>query len=186
MPIPSKVRVEEFGNDLRLSWSWFSPVALFLIPFCIGWNAFLIFWYSIALSDDGPPGAFRWIMLVFPIAHVAVGIGLLYACLTMLFNRTVVWIRSGQLTVRHGPIPSWGNHTVFVDDLEQLFVRHSTHRTKNGGMSHNYKLCALLRTGRELELLPCQTEAALARGVEHLVESHLGIEDRRIKGEHRD
>src|SRR5262245_25035924 len=83
--IPEKLEVLEYGDELSISWKWFSWAVLFLIPFCIAWNAFLIGWYSMAVGfGDQMPGPMRLIFLVFPIAHVAVGLGLAYLILLML------------------------------------------------------------------------------------------------------
>ncbi|QDU39478.1 hypothetical protein Mal4_38230 [Maioricimonas rarisocia] len=183
--IPEKIEVEELGSDLRIAWRWFNWSVLFLIPFCIAWNAFLIGWYSIAFSDNGPPGAFRFIMMVFPLAHVAVGLGLLYACLLMLFNQTIIRISYGNMSIHHGPIPAPGNRTIPVDDIDQLYIKHKRSQGKNG-TSHQYPLLARLKSGQEVNLLPRHSELDVSRAVEHLVESHLGIENRRVAGEHRD
>lgn len=181
--IPEKLQVAEFGGDLRISWPWFQWTGLFLIPFCIAWNAFLIGWYSMALSDFGPPGGMKIIMLVFPIAHVAVGIGLLYACLVLLLNRTTIHITFGELIIRHGPIPAIGNRTISVDEIEQLYVKHERNQGREH-TSHNYPLLARLKSGEEVKLLPRNSEVDVARAVEQLVEAHLNIRDQSVDGEH--
>ena len=175
--IPEKLQVQEFGNELRISWKWFSWAVLFLVPFCLAWNSFLVGWYSMALADDGPPGGMKIIMILFPIAHVAVGVGLLYFCLVLLVNRTTVRIAHGQLTLRHGPIPALGNRTIAADDIAQIHVRHDRVKGRDGDMQHTYPLAVVMKSGQEIKLLPRNTEADVARAVEQLVEDHLGIED---------
>ncbi|MCA9030709.1 MAG: hypothetical protein KDA66_07875 [Planctomycetaceae bacterium] len=182
--IPEKLRVEEFGGELRISWGWFNPSVFFLIPFCIAWNAFLIGWYSMAMGDHGPPGAMKWIMLIFPIGHVAVGLGLFYACLAMLFNSTSIRVMYGQLEIQHGPIPFPGNRTVPVDDIDQLYVKHERNVGEKG-TSHNYPLLARLKSGREVKLLPHNSEVEISRAVEQLVEKYLNIKDQAVPGEYR-
>lgn len=182
--IPEKLQVEEWGDELRISWRWFQLAGLFLIPFCIAWNAFLIGWYSMAFSDIGPPGPMKFIMLVFPLAHVAVGLGLLYACLVLLFNSTSIRVAQGRLEIRHGPIPAPGNRIVSVDDIEQLYVKHERHPGKNS-TTHQYPLLARLKSGQQIKLLPKISDLDVSRAVEQLIEAHLRIEDNSVPGEHR-
>lgn len=182
--IPEKLQVEDYGGELRITWSWFQWAGLFLIPFCIAWNAFLIGWYSIAFSGHGPPGAMKFIMLIFPIAHVAVGLALIYGCLVLLLNRTTVRITFGELSISHGPIPAPGNRTISVNDIDQLYVKHEHHKGKES-TTHHYPLIARLKSGKEIKLLPRNSEVDVARAIEQLVENHLNIQDQVVPGEHR-
>jgi hypothetical protein len=183
--IPDKLRVEELGGELRITWKWFTWGVLFLIPFCIAWNAFLVGWYSMAVGGHGAPGGMQIIMLLFPIAHVAVGLGLLYFCLLLIFNRTVVRVSYGQLELWHGPLPVPGNHSVPVDDIAQLYVAHEHKRSNNGNTSHTYPLIVRLKSGKDLKLMPSNSELDVARALEQLVEEHLGIRDESVSDEHR-
>lgn len=184
--IPEKLNVEEYGGELRITWKWFNWAVLFLVPFCIAWNSFLFGWYSMAFSDHGPPGGMKIIMVLFPIGHLAVGLGLLYACLVMLLNRTTIRVAFGEMSIRHGPIPAPGNRTIPADDIDQLYVRHQRTTGKNGNMSHAYPLLARLKSGHQVKLLPKNSDLDVARAVEQLVESHLNIRDEPVPGEHRD
>lgn len=184
--IPEKLHVEEYGGELRITWKWFSWIVLILVPFCIAWNSFLFGWYSMAFSDHGPPGGMKIIMVLFPIAHVAVGIGLLYGCLILLLNRTTIRVAQGELSIRHAPLPAPGNRTIPADDIAQLYVRHERKRDSDGDTSHSYPLLARLKSGQEVKLLPRNSDLDVARAVEQLVESHLGIRDEAVPGEHRD
>src|SRR5436309_664330 len=69
---PRAITVEDLGGTgLRLTRSWFTWAVLFMTVFCIIWDSFLIFWYSLALQPGTP-----WIMAVFPILHVLVGVAI--------------------------------------------------------------------------------------------------------------
>jgi hypothetical protein len=164
--IPDKLQVEDRGGELRITWKWFTWGVLLLIPFCIAWNAFLVGWYSIAIgAPHGAPAGIQIIMLLFPIAHVAVGLGLLYFCVLLLFNRTVVRVSYGELQLWHGPLPVPGNHRIPVDEIAQLYIRHEHKQGNQGNSSHTYPLIVPL---------------------EQLVEEHLGIRDEPVASEHRD
>ncbi len=105
VPRPPRMVVEDFAGTWSARWRWFSPVHLFLAVFCVAWDSFLVAWYSIALSQHGAPFPFNWLMVVFPIAHVAVGISLTYVVLTGFLNRTVVRVAGRTVSVTHGPLP---------------------------------------------------------------------------------
>ncbi len=49
-PMPSKVRVENTAHGFAILRRWFSPAILFLVFFCIAWDGFLVFWYSMAFA----------------------------------------------------------------------------------------------------------------------------------------
>jgi len=184
--IPENLRVEELGRDLRISWRWFRWPIIMLVPFCIAWNSFLVGWYSMAFSGDGPPGAFKLVFLIFPIGHVAVGLGLLYACLVGILNRTTIEIARNEISVRHGPIPAGRNRTIPVGEIIQLYVKREQNLRNKNSPHGSYPLVAQLASGREVKLLPRNSELDVAQAVEQLVESHLNIEDQSVRGEHRD
>lgn len=72
IPRPSRMVVEDLGNAMwSVHWRWFEPSLFLLMFFCIAWDSFLVFWYTMAFTHNGP-----WIMIVFPMAHLAVGVGL--------------------------------------------------------------------------------------------------------------
>ena len=182
-PKPKGVTVEDTGHTLRITRRWFSPVFVFLLFFCIAWDAFLIFWYTMALGG-GPGGAFGWLFVIFPIAHVAVGVGLTYFTVAGFLNRSVIEAAHGELTIRHGPVPWPGNHTLPTDELDQLYCEEQKHHGKNG-TSTSYRLSAMLKDGRKLKLLGHLQEPDEALFIEQQIESHLGIPHREIAGEYR-
>src|SRR5512135_1107160 len=47
VPMPKGIQVEEFGPDLVISWRWWRWPILFLVFFCIAWDGFLVFWYTM-------------------------------------------------------------------------------------------------------------------------------------------
>lgn len=108
---PSGIRLENAGIDVKIIISWFHPGLFFLLFFCICWDGFLVFWYSIALFGTGE-GAFDWMMIWFPILHVAVGVGLTYSVACGFINRTILTISNYDLSVKRGPLPWFGNRSI--------------------------------------------------------------------------
>jgi hypothetical protein len=105
------------GVTVRSVWlTWkIAPLALFAVI----WDSFLFFWYSQALSKPNAP----LMMILFPIGHVAVGLGITYYLLASLVNKTDVIVSSSGVTVVTGPAPWIGNKVVKADDITQVLVR---------------------------------------------------------------
>jgi hypothetical protein len=183
VPQPKGVTVDDLGHTFRITRRWFSPVFIFLLFFCIVWDGFLVFWYTVAVGADAP-GAFRIFACIFPILHVAVGVGLTYFTIAGFLNRTVIQASDGLLTVRHGPVPWSGNHDIPTDDLDQLYCEERIHRGKNS-TSTSYRLHAVLKDGRKLKLLDNVQEPDQALFIEQQLENHLRIPNREITGEYR-
>jgi hypothetical protein len=182
VPQPPGITVEDLGGGLRLTRRWFVWAALFLTFFCVAWDSFLIFWYAMAVGMGGG-GAFSWIAIIFPVAHVAAGVGLTYFTLALYLNRTVLEVNNGRLTVRSGPLPWPGNRDLDVSEVEQIFCQESTSRSRNGNVSFSYNVSAVLKGGRKETLLSSLPNQDQALFVEQLVEAYLGIEDRPVGGE---
>ena len=183
--LPAKFEVDDDGVRLTVRWRWFTPVAFFLLFFAIAWNAFLVVWYSIAAGGDGPDGAFRVLMLVFPLAHVAVGIGVAYFTAALFLNRTTLTVDQHELAIVHQPLPWWPSPRIPVADLEQLFVKRNVSHNKNGGTSVSFELRAVTRDDKGRALIKSLTELDQALWLEQTVEKRVGIRDRAVAGEFR-
>lgn len=181
LPVTRRFHMTEFAGTLNIHWRWFNITYLFLIFFCIAWDSFLVFWYSMAFGDRNVP----WIMIVFPIAHVAVGVCLTYATLCGFLNSTTVTVSRDALTVRHHPLPWAGNRTLSAPSIRQLHCERSGSRSRNGGTVYSYSLFATLTDGQKLKLLGGFTESADPRLLEQKIESHLHIPQKRVVGEFR-
>ncbi len=174
--VPGDYRhAERKTGRLTIVRRWFSARYLGMVPFCIAWDAFLVFWYGIGVTSGGP-----WIMFVFPIAHVAVGIGLTYATLAGLVNRTSVSVDGGRLRVRHGPIPWLGNRDIDAHSVRQLYTEEHTTTGKNAGT--RYAVVAIVHDGPSITLVKNLESSRQALYIEQELEQHLGIADAHVPG----
>lgn len=163
---------------------------LFLLFFAISWDSFLVGWYWMLIAPngglDGPPGAFKLIFFVFPIIHVAIGVGLTYFVLAGLLNSTVIRVADGMLTVRHGPLPWIGNCDLPTEGIDQIYCQNKLQRSRDEDgrttISTQYEVHALVN-GRKQKLLSGLHEADHALFVEQRLERFLGIENRTVPGE---
>jgi hypothetical protein len=177
IPLPKGIRVREGVGGLRITRRWFTPGILFLLFFCVFWDGFLVFWYTAAFTQNAP-----LIMVLFPLIHVAVGVGLTWFALAWLLNRTVIRVDYDRLTVRHGPIPWPGRRTLRAHEISQLYCEEQQKRDRQGDVSRQFRLKAITLEGAKIELLALDT-LEQARFMEQEIERFLGIEDRPVKGE---
>lgn len=176
VPKPDRLRIEDLGDPRRIIRRWFSTAIIVLVFFCIFWDGFLIVWYWIAFTKPGP-----WIMVVFPLLHVAAGVYLTYFALAGLFNHTTVTIECNQLTVRHGPVPWKGVPSLAVEDIIQLYCDQS-YSSRNRNSNWQYNVNALMADERKVKLLgSLPKEEALF--FEQQLEEWLGIEPYPVTGE---
>lgn len=177
-PLPPRFKVEEEdGAATRITWRWFSIIHIFMIFFCIAWDGFLITWYGIAFATDSPI-----IMIIFPIAHVAAGVGLTYYTLTGLVNRTTIEVSRNHLSIRHGPLPWPGQMDAPGRQFTQLYGVENS-RTSKGTTTYSYDLFALDREGRKIKLITGLTDKDQVLYLEQTLERRLGIEDAPVDGE---
>lgn len=177
VPMPGGMRVEQTAHGMQILRRWFSPAILFLVFFCIAWDGFLVFWYTVAFTQGGP-----WIMKVFPIAHVAVGVGLTYFTIASLFNTTRIEVNRGTLQVRHGPVPWFGGKSMNAGDVKQLYCKEKVSRGKHG-YRYTYAVWAALQDGSSAKLASNNMESDQALFIEQQLERALGIKDRAVPGE---
>jgi len=136
------------GESLHLKMRWFTPMLFGLILFCVVWDSFLVFWYSTALAHGNTP----WIAIVFPIGHLAVGIGLTYSTIAGLLNTTHVLADQQVVTIKHGPVPWRGNKELNVKDIRKLTIEHSLVARQNNLPQGSFQIVANVN-GEETQLL---------------------------------
>ena len=178
--MPSKFRVEGDVSGLTISYRWFTPAAFFLLFFCIGWDSFLVFWYAMALGHGAGP--MQWIAIVFPIAHVAVGVGLSWLVLAMFLNTTTIRVNYEQLTIRSGPVPFFGNKRLAAADIQQLYCDESVTRNENT-TSRQFLVNVRTIDGRKIKLITGLNERDQALFIEQQIERFLDIKDEPMPGE---
>lgn len=180
VPLPERFEVSSGDGELLIRWRWFKPSQhIATLFFCIAWDSFLFFWYSMALfgSKKAP-----WLMIVFPIAHVAVGVSLTYATIAGFLNRT--WVRATRagISIRHTPLPWKGNRDIERAALRQLYTSERVSQSRRGTSTSSYELRAVMRDGSTATLLSLDTpEQALF--LEQHLEKRLDIVDAPVAGE---
>ena len=173
----SRFTIDKQGDTLAVSWNWSRAGGVFLLLFSLFWCGFISVFF-LAPTGDG-----EWIFKLFALPFLAIGIGMMYAAAGLLVNRTEILVHDGVLEIWHGPLPWKKPPAVETKNVSQLFVFE---RVKQGkyGPSYTYELQALQADGPVLVLLSGEQTPDTCRAVERLLETHLGIEDRRVEDEH--
>lgn len=177
LPAPEGFRRDEDANHLVISYRWFTPAAFMLLFFCITWDSFLVFWYFMAFTQNGP-----LIMKLFPIAHAAIGVLLTWTTLAMFLNTTTIDVDYERVHVRHLPIFWPGARHVPAGEIVQIYCDRSI-RTTRTGQTETCNVNVKTIDGRKIRLVSGLDELDKALFIEQEIERFLGIADQHVPGE---
>jgi hypothetical protein len=121
---------------------------------------------------------------LFPLVHVAVGMGLTYYVLTGYFNKTRIDVDLNAITIRHEPLPFWGNKKVSSKKIVQLYCKKDDALGARNGY-RAFAVHAITSERRNIKLLSGLDNSEQALFIEQEIEKFLNIEDKRVKGEIR-
>lgn len=99
--------------------SWFSWKVFPILLFVIVWDGFLIFWYTTAIAGKNTP----WIAVLFPMGHVAVGVGLTYYVLCCFLNKTDITLNPDRVSVLTYPLPWVGKRLIPTAEIRDTAIR---------------------------------------------------------------
>ena len=176
MEKPRSVIAADANGMLTLRYRWFTPKYFMLAFFCLFWDGFLIFWYTIAFNVRNP------IMVFFPILHVVVGILITYATVAGFVNSTTVRIDGSRLRVDHHPLPWSRRLDLGIGDVKQLFCDETISQGRYG-YSRTYSLNALMSNGARKKILANLDTPELPLYLEQHAEAWLRIRDEAVIGE---
>ena len=178
VPLPKGISVERQGYELAITRRWLSPKYFFLIFFCLIWDGFLCFWYSMAISQR------IWFMALFATGHAAIGLFLTYSTIAGFLNQTLIRVSSGQLAVSHGPLPWWGNKRLESSGIAQVYCKEHISRGKNSTTT-TYEVHASTHAGKHEKLVDSLDSSDQALYLEQEIERFLSIKDVPVVGEVR-
>jgi hypothetical protein len=172
IPRPNHFSVEDDGSSLRISFRWIWHRFKGAAAMCFVWNCFVAgcFWMVLRACP------LILLVLVFSIPSVGIGLLLVYATLAGFLNRTVIKVTSESLTIRHGPVPWWGNRSLPIDRLERLYCKKDTADSEDAGEC-TYCVNALTNRGDKVDLVEDLHDLAEALFIKHEIERWLKIDD---------
>lgn len=176
-PLPQRMELQATPHGIVITRQWFTYAVLFLVPFCLFWDGFLIVWYATAFKTGAPAVA-----KLFPLIHVAVGVGLTYFTLACFLNRTRISVERGEIVITHGPLPWFGYRRVPGVMIDQIYAKSHVTHGKNGPRT-DYQLWFVNTQGRHEKLHANNLTSEQALYLEQQLEKALGIQDRAVPGE---
>lgn len=184
VPLPSGIRVaEKPGGGWTIERRWFGPSAIVALVFAVFW-----IWGArhVALWLGTWRGPFPYsVFRLFPLVHLAIGVGVGYGALAYLLNTTRVEADRAHVSVRHGPLPWKRGVDLSPGAIAQIYCVPRLRRSGDETPSTVYDIRARLRDGRTENLLTGLLSCEQALYVEQEMEWRLGIEDRPVLGEVR-
>ncbi len=181
--IPDNILVDKDFQHLRIVRKWFGFKFIILTLFVIVWDAFLINWYYMAFSSSFQD-AFDLMFVLFPLLHVAVGLGLTYYVIAGYLNKTFIDVDFNSITVKHGPVPFWGNKKVSSKIIKQLYCKRDDFPSSRNAY-RAFAVHAITSDRRNIKLLSGLDNSEQALFIEQEIENFLKIEDKPVKGEIR-
>jgi len=176
-PMPNRISLKSTAEGFVLSRRWFTPAHIFMAVFALFWDGFLLFWYGMVFSTGAP-----LIFVLFPLIHLAVGVGITYSALAGFLNTTYIELAGSNLLIDHYPLPWTGNRKLPVVSIDQLYTKEVNKRTKNG-QTTTYTVCAVMQDGHKLDLVTGLPDVESGLFIEQKIEEGLHIKDEPIAGE---
>lgn len=167
LAVPARFQVVSTVHELSVRWRWLTSADVAVFVMIVG--------LSLLMLMKPPSTAFAAVFIV-------VGIGVLVRVVMGIVNYTVVAVVGEEFSVHHAPLPWFGNHTIRIADLKQLYVEEIK-RTNDDTTTTYYALCALVHNGHQMTLVPKLKTKAEAQYLEAIFERRLRIKDRRLVGE---
>lgn len=173
--LPDKIELNEFPDYLHISRTWFGTQIIFMTVFAVFWNIFLVNFYA---GMDEQSDIYT---KLFPLIHVAVGIGISYYAIAGWFNKSNIFISRETIEINHKPLPWLGNKKLNSSDLKQLYTKEKVSKNRNG-TSVTYEIHAILNNGSNTKILSGLENSEQGLYIEQEIEKYLKIENTPVRG----
>lgn len=166
--LPKRINLIDHGQSIEIIRGWFSWLNIFLTFFVIlYWEGILFFGSSSVLA-------------------VVVGLLLTYYVVAGYLNRTSIKVDRSTISIRHSPLPWWGNRDIDPANIRQLYSGKTVYTSFHsyGLYSHVfYEVRAKTKDYKDIRLLSGLRSSEQALYIEQEIERFLKIEDIPIGGE---
>lgn len=174
---PESITEERGITSTTFTRKHFSSKAFGLLLFCIVWDGFLFFWYFGVESESMP-----LVAKLFPIGHIAVGIGLTYYTITLFINKTEINISNGVMKIRDYPLPLGNSKILNCDDFKQFYVKEKI-SNNDDSTSVSYILMGIKKDNKLKKIISGLHEKEEGLYLEQEIEKILKIKPENVKGE---
>lgn len=175
--LPGSIKLIRDKKRLVVEYRWLNARLLYLVPFCLCWDAALFLWYKTGfISTDSTPAT------LYVLLHILLAIGLTYYCIAEFLNRTIISADQQGLQVTDTPLTFFRNRRINREELDQLYAKEKIHRGKKLSWS-SFEVHALLKEDTNMRLVAGLKTSEQALYIEQVVEDYLNITDRPVEGE---
>ncbi|MGH1437951.1 MAG: hypothetical protein ACRBG0_26170 [Lewinella sp.] len=143
----------------QIHFKWFNWLHLFvavILGICILAGSI----YVITLIDEGP-----FLLKLFPLPFFLGGLFLLYFCLAIYLNTTIIRLDDPYIVVETRPLYWHKPISLPVADIERLKLLR-THRQGGGNSTFTYKINAEMSDGSDKILVPSSIPIEYNNGLE--------------------
>jgi len=172
MAIPEGLDVLQSGDGgvvIRRVWrNWWTVIPM--AGFLVFWFGFIGCWYYMAFTQKHSPPL---MLILFPLLHVAAGLGLAYTLICNVVNRTDLSVSPLSVKCFTGPMPWIGNREVSSAEIRGVAVRE---RRGNKGRVR-YALMYVDPANKERTLISGITRKEQAEFMEASIRELLGLRD---------
>jgi hypothetical protein len=186
-PVPRAIEIVEDGGTggalstyrdgappgrLVIMRRWYAPKLLLVLLGCLAWDGCVVGSYADAFQHS------RISLLNVPlgIVQVAMAVGLTYYTLAGFVNRTWMTAERGTLTIRHAPLPWFGNRTMPAANIAKLYCTQVRMVNKES-IDITYTLWAALKGGAKIPLITDLPDADQGVFLQQRFEDRLAIVD---------
>lgn len=160
-----QIQINRSARELEVIYRWRSGMTYFLLFFALFWNGLITVFLVVGAG-------------LFIVLHALVGIGIAWVAITQLLNRSVLRINSREVSVTHGPLPSWRrSRTVPAREINQLFIRKGGTYSSGTKKTQLWNLVLETSGAKTYNLLSGLTDKIALEGIEEEAENLLRIED---------
>lgn len=146
VPMPASFERIESQEHLVLRYRWLDISFALIACFALVWNSIMFFGFGEQIQRRGLHLADLAIS-----GHALIGLILIYVAVAGALNRTVIELSSGNLSIRHSPIPWRGNLVIPLSEIQRVYCAHRCHRSK-GRDFNTFALHAVLRDARMVKV----------------------------------
>jgi hypothetical protein len=175
IPQPECICYEQDGKVLTITRRWFSLRYVPLAFFTVVWDLFLVLWFAMNLGAEGA----HWLLILFPIIYITIGIVLTYFTLAVFINHTELEVTADLFKTSHGPLPWFGKVTLPTREITQFYSKHIL---GNKGM-FAYELLAITQDRRSHRVLRYLETPDIPLFLEQHIEKWLKLKDIAVSGE---
>lgn len=174
--LPNKMEFHDHGSHVEIVRKWFGWKTLLLTAFVAIWDGATVILIRDLRTDPDPTG------ILLSLVFLLTAVGITYWTLAAWLNRTHISVSHGKITVRHQPIPFFGNKEIAASDVEQLYTREIISHDDEG-TTVTYEVHVKTHSPRITILIRYLEDFNQALFIEQEIEKHLGIADMPVEGE---